>query len=195
MDAQSGWDVLTKADEVASRLRVDHLRDQDVSSLSGGERKRVALASALVQECTVVLLDEPTNFLSLAGVQWLAEALTADPKLTVLLVSHDRAFLDDVCDRIIELDQGSLVRNESMACAGYGEEGMKTHLPPLFLPLRIVRVHWQVRQLFGSQAREVGPARRRGIGRKGQVQDRTRVDAPPATDAANQSQGAHRSLL
>jgi ABC transport system ATP-binding/permease protein len=126
MDAQSGWDVLTKADEVASRLRVDHLRDQDVSSLSGGERKRVALAAALVQECTVVLLDEPTNFLSLAGVQWLTEALTADPKLTVLLVSHDRAFLDDVCDRIIELDQGSLVRNGTRAC------GIKTHLPPLF---------------------------------------------------------------
>lgn len=109
MDAQSGWDVLTKADEVASRLRIDHLRDHDLSSLSGGERKRVALAAALVQECTVILLDEPTNFLSLAGVQWLAEALTTDPKLTVLLVSHDRAFLDDVCDRIIELDQGSLV--------------------------------------------------------------------------------------
>jgi ABC transport system ATP-binding/permease protein len=110
MDAQSGWDVLTKADEVASRLRIDHLRDQDSSSLSGGERKRVALAAALVQECTVIILDEPTNFLSLAGVQWLSDALTVDPKLTVLLVSHDRAFLDDVCDRIIELDQGRLVR-------------------------------------------------------------------------------------
>lgn len=109
MDEQSGWEVLTKADEIATRLRVDHIRDQELSSLSGGERKRVALAAALVQECTVVILDEPTNFLSLAGVQWLTEMLTMDPKLTVLLVSHDRAFMDDVCDQIIELDQGSLV--------------------------------------------------------------------------------------
>lgn len=110
MDEESGWDVLTKADEIATRLRVDHLRDQELSSLSGGERKRVALAAALVQECTVLILDEPTNFLSLAGVQWLTEMLTMDRKLTVLLVSHDRAFMDDVCNQIIELDQGSMVR-------------------------------------------------------------------------------------
>ena len=110
MEIVSGWDVLTKADEVATKLRVDHLKDQTLSTLSGGERKRVALAAALVQEPDVLLLDEPTNFLSLAGVQWLADLIVEDPKLSLLMVTHDRAFLDSVCDRILELDQGQLVR-------------------------------------------------------------------------------------
>jgi ATPase subunit of ABC transporter with duplicated ATPase domains len=96
MDAQDGWAVLTKAEEV--------------SKLSGGERKRVALAAALVQEPDVLLLDEPTNYLSLAGVQWLADLLRDNKKLTILMVTHDRAFLDEVCDRILELDRGRLVR-------------------------------------------------------------------------------------
>jgi ATP-binding cassette subfamily F protein uup len=107
MDRQQGWAVLTKAEEVATRLRVRHLQEKALSQLSGGERKRVALAAALVQEPDVLLLDEPTNFLSLAGVQWLEELL-ADPALTILMVTHDRVFLDQVCDRILELDQGKL---------------------------------------------------------------------------------------
>lgn len=109
MDAMDGWDVLTKADEVATKLRVRHLQNQPLSNLSGGERKRVALAAALVQNPTVLLLDEPTNFLSLAGVQWLADLLRDNKKLTILMVTHDRAFLDDVCDRILELDRGNIV--------------------------------------------------------------------------------------
>lgn len=108
MDEMSGWSVLTKAEEVATKLRVRHLQDQPLSKLSGGERKRVALAAALVQEPDVLLLDEPTNFLSLAGVQWLSDVLLGDRKLTLLMVTHDRAFLDEVCDRILELDQGQL---------------------------------------------------------------------------------------
>jgi ABC transport system ATP-binding/permease protein len=110
MDAVDGWNVLTKAEEVATKLRVRHLQDQPLANLSGGERKRVALAAALVQDPSVLLLDEPTNFLSLAGVQWLSDLLKDNKKLTILMVTHDRAFLDDVCDRIVELDQGQLVR-------------------------------------------------------------------------------------
>lgn len=110
MDAiAGGWDVLTKADEAATKLRVRHLLDQPLDKLSGGERKRVALAAAILQEPDVILLDEPTNFLSLAGVQWLADLLKDNKKLTILMVTHDRAFLDDVCDRILELEQGKLV--------------------------------------------------------------------------------------
>jgi ATP-binding cassette subfamily F protein uup len=108
MDAVSGWSVLTLADEIADKLRIRHLQDQPLSQLSGGERKRVALAAALVQEPDVLLLDEPTNFLSLAGVQWLADLLTRDKKLTILMVTHDRAFLDDVCNSILELDHGKV---------------------------------------------------------------------------------------
>eukprot|EP00977_Amphora_coffeiformis_P009256 scaffold2103_cov185-Amphora_coffeaeformis.AAC.1 len=100
------WDVLTRADEISSKLRVGHLQDQPLSKLSGGERKRVALAAALVQEPDVLLLDEPTNFLSLAGVQWVSDLLNQDPNLTILVVTHDRAFLDDVCNRVLELDNG-----------------------------------------------------------------------------------------
>jgi ATP-binding cassette subfamily F protein uup len=108
MDAANGWDVLTKAEEVATKLRVHHLQDQQLSKLSGGERKRVALAAALTLEPDVILLDEPTNFLSLAGVQWLGDLLKSDKKLTILMVTHDRIFLDDVCDLVLELDHGSL---------------------------------------------------------------------------------------
>jgi ATP-binding cassette subfamily F protein uup len=112
MDACNGWSVLTKADEVATKLRVYHLYDQPLSRLSGGERKRVALCAALVEEPDVLLLDEPTNFLSLAGVQWLTDLLQSDKKLSILMVTHDRAFLEDVCDRILELDRGSLYEHE-----------------------------------------------------------------------------------
>jgi ATP-binding cassette subfamily F protein uup len=107
-DVEGSWRILTKAEEVATKLRVWHLRASTVKSLSGGERKRLALAAALTQEPDVLLLDEPTNFLSLAGVQWLSDYLREAKKLSILLVTHDRAFLDDVCDRILELDQGKL---------------------------------------------------------------------------------------
>jgi ATP-binding cassette subfamily F protein uup len=110
MDDLDGWSVLTKAEEVATKLRVQHLQNRSLSKLSGGERKRVALAAALVQEPDVLLLDEPTNYLSLAGVQWLSDLLRDNKKITILMVTHDRAFLDDVCDRILELDRGQLVR-------------------------------------------------------------------------------------
>jgi ATP-binding cassette subfamily F protein uup len=108
MDSLDGWDVLTKADEVATRLRVKELEDSPLNTLSGGERKRVALASALVQEPDVLLLDEPTNHLDLSAIRYLSNILKDRPKVTLLTVTHDRSFLEDVCGTILELDRGSL---------------------------------------------------------------------------------------
>jgi ATPase subunit of ABC transporter with duplicated ATPase domains len=78
MDSLNGWDVLTKADEVATKLRVKRLEDQPLSSLSGGERKRVALAAALVQEPDVLILDEPTNHLG-EKIRSMLTILTVQP--------------------------------------------------------------------------------------------------------------------
>jgi ATP-binding cassette subfamily F protein uup len=108
MEVLDGWTVLTKADEVATKLRVKHLENSPLSTLSGGERKRVALASALIQDPDVLLLDEPTNHLDLSAIQWLSDLIKDRPKITLLTVTHDRAFLEDVCDTILELDRGSL---------------------------------------------------------------------------------------
>jgi ATP-binding cassette subfamily F protein uup len=113
MDTQDGWTMLTKSDEIASRMRVDHLMDSPLSKLSGGERKRVALGAALVQQPDVLLLDEPTNHLDLEAIRLLTDIIADERKLTLLCITHDRSFLNDVCDRIIELDQGSI----------YGYEG------------------------------------------------------------------------
>eukprot|EP00578_Thalassiosira_sp_NH16_P009879 CAMPEP_0181116778 /NCGR_PEP_ID=MMETSP1071-20121207/22137_1 /TAXON_ID=35127 /ORGANISM="Thalassiosira sp., Strain NH16" /LENGTH=665 /DNA_ID=CAMNT_0023201055 /DNA_START=165 /DNA_END=2161 /DNA_ORIENTATION=- len=107
MDGCGGWAVLTKAEEVSTRLRVRNLEDQPLSSLSGGERKRVALAAALVKEPDVLICDEPTNHLDLAAIQWLSDLINEKKKMTFLTVTHDRAFLEDVCDSILELDRGS----------------------------------------------------------------------------------------
>eukprot|EP00579_Thalassiosira_antarctica_P002481 CAMPEP_0201872018 /NCGR_PEP_ID=MMETSP0902-20130614/4815_1 /ASSEMBLY_ACC=CAM_ASM_000551 /TAXON_ID=420261 /ORGANISM="Thalassiosira antarctica, Strain CCMP982" /LENGTH=756 /DNA_ID=CAMNT_0048398177 /DNA_START=44 /DNA_END=2314 /DNA_ORIENTATION=- len=106
MDVNNGWAVLTKAEDVSTRLRVRHLLDQPLSSLSGGERKRVALAAALVTDPDVLILDEPTNHLDLAAIRWMSDLINKEKKMTVLTVTHDRAFLEEVCNTILELDRG-----------------------------------------------------------------------------------------
>jgi len=115
MEGCNGWDILTKADEIATRLRVRHLQDMSLSALSGGERKRVALAAALVKEPDILLLDEPTNHLDLPAIRWLSDLLLnhhQQKQLTVLVVTHDRGFLEDVCTGILELDKGSFYTYE-----------------------------------------------------------------------------------
>eukprot|EP00550_Attheya_septentrionalis_P005933 CAMPEP_0198290664 /NCGR_PEP_ID=MMETSP1449-20131203/8442_1 /TAXON_ID=420275 /ORGANISM="Attheya septentrionalis, Strain CCMP2084" /LENGTH=746 /DNA_ID=CAMNT_0043989191 /DNA_START=128 /DNA_END=2368 /DNA_ORIENTATION=+ len=130
MDKLNGWAVLTKADEVATRLRVDHLKDTPLANLSGGERKRVALAAALIQEPDVLLLDEPTNHLDLSAIQWLSDLIVnpysqntlSGGKLTILTVTHDRAFLEEVCDSILELENGNLYGYSDVSYMGYLEK-------------------------------------------------------------------------
>ncbi|CAM9538140.1 unnamed protein product, partial [Chrysoparadoxa australica] len=109
MDALDAWSVESSMDQIMSRLRVTQLASQPVESLSGGEAKRVALAAALMSEPDVLLLDEPTNHLDVNAIEWL-EDLLLERGNTVLLVTHDRYFLENVCSEILELDMGSMYR-------------------------------------------------------------------------------------
>ncbi len=105
LEAQDGWSVQARIETAIQRLELDP--EAIVGSLSGGVRKRVALAQALVAEPEVLILDEPTNHLDFASIEWLEELLK-EFRGSVLLVTHDRRFLDNVVTRIIELDRGQL---------------------------------------------------------------------------------------
>lgn len=106
IEAQDGWNWRQRVDETLQRLHLDP--DAQVGTLSGGNRKRVALAQALVRRPDVLLLDEPTNHLDLDSIEWL-ENLLLDFRGSVVLITHDRAFLDRVATRIVELDRGRLL--------------------------------------------------------------------------------------
>ena len=105
LEERDGWRIEQRIETIISKLGLD--ADADVASLSGGWRRRVLLAQALVSEPTLLLLDEPTNHLDLAAIVWLEEFL-ADYPGAVVVVTHDRAFLQRVARRIIELDRGQL---------------------------------------------------------------------------------------
>jgi len=105
LEALSGWNWEQRVHETLDRL---HLQaDVKISTLSGGTKKRVALARALVEMPDVLLLDEPTNHLDLDSIAWLEELLK-EYQGSVILITHDRAFLDNVCTQIVELDRGIL---------------------------------------------------------------------------------------
>jgi ATP-binding cassette subfamily F protein uup len=106
IEAQDGWNWRQRVDETLHRLHLDP--EARVASLSGGNRKRVALAQALVRRPDVLLLDEPTNHLDLDSIEWL-ENLLLDFRGSVGLITHDRSFLDRVATRIVELDRGRLL--------------------------------------------------------------------------------------
>jgi ATP-binding cassette subfamily F protein uup len=105
LEAQDGWSVQARIETAIAKLDLNP--DDRVGSLSGGQRKRVALAQALVAAPDVLILDEPTNHLDFASIEWL-EGLLNDFRGAVLFVTHDRRFLDNVTTRIVELDRGKL---------------------------------------------------------------------------------------
>ncbi|MFP8489992.1 ABC-F family ATP-binding cassette domain-containing protein [Gracilimonas sp. Q87] len=110
MDAAEAWDVEQQMEQILSALNIHDL-DQSISSLSGGERKRVALAFVLLDEPDLLILDEPTNHLDVEMIEWLEQYL-AGSKMTLLMVTHDRYFLDRVCNNILELDYGKLYHHK-----------------------------------------------------------------------------------
>lgn len=110
MDSLNAWNLESKIKEVLGKLNLTDL-DQKTGTLSGGQRKRVALAKLLVDEPDLLVLDEPTNHLDLDMIEWLEVFLnTADR--TLLMVTHDRVFLDKVCDNILELEDGTIYKHK-----------------------------------------------------------------------------------
>lgn len=102
MDSLKAWDYESRAKQMLSRLYINDF-DKPVGQLSGGQRKRIAIANLLLSEPDFLILDEPTNHLDVEIIEWLEEYLTRSTA-TLLMVTHDRYFLDRVCDKIIELD-------------------------------------------------------------------------------------------
>jgi len=106
MDTHHAWDFEQRAKQILTQLRITDF-DQKIGELSGGQRKRVALANVLISEPDFLILDEPTNHLDLDMVEWLEEYLSKS-RSTLLMVTHDRYFLDRVCNVILEIDQQQL---------------------------------------------------------------------------------------
>jgi ATP-binding cassette subfamily F protein uup len=106
MEQHQAWDFETQYKQLLSKLKLDNL-SLKASALSGGQKKRVALCIALLEKPDLLILDEPTNHLDLEMIEWL-EAYFVKEKLTLLMVTHDRYFLERVCNEIIELDNGKL---------------------------------------------------------------------------------------
>ena len=106
MEREKAWDYETRAKQILSQLKIEAY-DQKVSTLSGGQLKRVALANVLITEPDLLILDEPTNHLDLEMIEWL-EGYLKRSKLSLLMVTHDRYFLDRVCSVILELDDHTL---------------------------------------------------------------------------------------
>ncbi|MGY6563071.1 MAG: ABC-F family ATP-binding cassette domain-containing protein [Luteibaculaceae bacterium] len=106
----NAWDIEARIQEILGKLQIDNY-NLTVKNLSGGQRKRVSLAKALIQNPDFLILDEPTNHLDIQMIEWLEEYLSK-ANLTLLLVTHDRYFLDSVCNHILELDQGTLYKHK-----------------------------------------------------------------------------------
>lgn len=108
MDDLKAWDFEARVKELLSRFSITDY-NQTIGSLSGGQRKRVALVKLILDEPEFIILDEPTNHLDLDMIEWLEEYLR-NPNLTVFMVTHDRYFLERVCNQIVELERGQLYK-------------------------------------------------------------------------------------
>ena len=108
MDRLDAWDYESRVKQVLSQLKIKDF-DQPVGELSGGQKKRVALAAVLIEQPDMMILDEPTNHLDIEMVEWLEDYLSR-MACSLLMVTHDRYFLDNVCNEIIEIDDNEIYR-------------------------------------------------------------------------------------
>lgn len=108
MEELNAWDYDSKVQEITGKLGITDL-DQKFEQLSGGQRKRIFLAQLLLSDPDLIIMDEPTNHLDLEAIEWLEGYLSA-PNITLIMVTHDRYFLDNVSKEILELDRGKLYR-------------------------------------------------------------------------------------
>jgi ATP-binding cassette subfamily F protein uup len=107
MSEVDAWEYEYKIKTILGRLDIHHL-NQPITTLSGGQKKRLALAKLLIEDPDIYILDEPTNHLDIDTIEWLEKLLT-DGSKTILMVTHDRYFLDNVCNEILEIDRGKIV--------------------------------------------------------------------------------------
>ncbi|RLZ08395.1 ATP-binding cassette domain-containing protein [Acinetobacter sp. 2JN-4] len=106
LDQLDGWALENKVNSILSKMGLDP--NADLADLSGGRKRRVLLARALLTQPDVLLLDEPTNHLDVESIEWLEKFLLDQNNLTLLFISHDRSFVDSIATRIVELDRGTL---------------------------------------------------------------------------------------
>ena len=106
-ETEEAWETEQRMAEILSRMGVDRMLDRPLTTLSGGEQKKVALCRLLMDDCNLLVLDEPTNHLDIEMIEWLEDFLSRQ-RLALLMVTHDRYFLDNVCDNIFELDNARL---------------------------------------------------------------------------------------
>jgi len=106
LSEHNAWEYEHEIKTILSRMGINHLQQQ-IFTLSGGQKKRLALAKLLIEDPEIYVLDEPTNHLDIDTIEWLEKLLTSGNK-TILLVTHDRYFLDNVCNTIVELDRGKI---------------------------------------------------------------------------------------
>jgi ATP-binding cassette subfamily F protein uup len=107
MSNVDAWEYEYKIKTILGRLDIHHL-NQPINTLSGGQKKRLALAKLLIEDPEIYILDEPTNHLDIDTIEWLEKLLTEGSK-TILMVTHDRYFLDNVCNEILEIDKGKII--------------------------------------------------------------------------------------